>query len=173
MEDPYALLGVKRDAAEEEIRSAFRQLARRWHPDRFPEGPERMWAEDKMARINEAYKLIVSGKAGRICYAEPAEEKDAKLLEEARRLLENGSAFEARHVLMRVATRGPEWNYLFGSVLLKLEDLEKACLYFGVAVNQRPEDARYRDAYRNARAARDLKHGNSLVRRLLGGTHKG
>jgi curved DNA-binding protein CbpA len=44
--DPYAELGVSRDASSEELRRAYRQLARRYHPDvnRDPGGPERFAA---------------------------------------------------------------------------------------------------------------------------------
>ena len=45
-DDPYAELGVPRDASSEEIRRAYRQIARRYHPDvnRDPGGPERFAA---------------------------------------------------------------------------------------------------------------------------------
>ena len=54
MSDPYTTLGVTAASSDEEIRQAYRALARRWHPDRFPEGPERMWAEQRMIEINVA-----------------------------------------------------------------------------------------------------------------------
>lgn len=49
--DPFAVLGVERDASPEELTDAYRRLARRWHPDRAP-GPE---AQLRMAEINAAY----------------------------------------------------------------------------------------------------------------------
>ena len=54
MASAYEILGIEKNACEGEIRSAYRKMARRWHPDRFPEGPERMWAEQKMTTINIA-----------------------------------------------------------------------------------------------------------------------
>jgi len=53
--DPYAQLEIAPGASEEEVRRAHRALAARWHPDRFPDGPERMWAEQKRIAINNAY----------------------------------------------------------------------------------------------------------------------
>ena len=40
MEDPYEILGVKRDATEAAIRAAYRKLAKRYHPDVNPGKPE-------------------------------------------------------------------------------------------------------------------------------------
>ena len=53
MANAFEVLGVQANAQEAEIRKAYRELARRWHPDRFMEGPERMWAEQKMTEINK------------------------------------------------------------------------------------------------------------------------
>lgn len=53
--DYYAILGVKRDAAEKEIRSAYRRLARKYHPDVNPGNKE---AEEKFKDISEAYEVL-------------------------------------------------------------------------------------------------------------------
>jgi DnaJ-class molecular chaperone len=53
--DYYEILGVKRDATEDQIRQAFRKLARRYHPD---VNPDDKTAEDKFKEINEAYEVL-------------------------------------------------------------------------------------------------------------------
>jgi DnaJ-class molecular chaperone len=54
-EDPYAILGVKREATQEEIRSAYRQLAKKLHPDLNPGDKQ---AEEKFKQVSAAYDLL-------------------------------------------------------------------------------------------------------------------
>ena len=53
--DYYEVLGVDRNASEEEIKKAFRQLARKYHPDVNKDDPQ---AEAKFKEINEAYEIL-------------------------------------------------------------------------------------------------------------------
>ncbi|MBT5281496.1 MAG: DnaJ domain-containing protein, partial [Euryarchaeota archaeon] len=53
--DPYATLGVSRNASDAEIKRAFRKLARKHHPDRNPDDAA---AESKFKEVQEAYEMI-------------------------------------------------------------------------------------------------------------------
>ena len=55
IKDYYEVLGVARDATEDDIRKRFRKLAMEWHPDRNPGNPE---SEGKFKEINEAYQVL-------------------------------------------------------------------------------------------------------------------
>lgn len=55
MQDPYSVLGVSKDASEEEIKRAYRKLAKQYHPDLHPGDEE---CAKKMAEINAAYEQI-------------------------------------------------------------------------------------------------------------------
>jgi molecular chaperone DnaJ len=54
MEDPYAVLGVARDATRTEIRRAYRELARRLHPDAGGTSP----SAERLVRVNEAWRIL-------------------------------------------------------------------------------------------------------------------
>ena len=54
-QDPYKVLGVSPDASDEEIKRAYRRLAKQYHPDRNPGDAA---AAKKMQQINAAYEQI-------------------------------------------------------------------------------------------------------------------
>lgn len=56
MRDPYSVLGVSRDATEDQIKEAYRKLAKKYHPDANPDNKEA--AAEKMKEINAAYDQI-------------------------------------------------------------------------------------------------------------------
>ena len=59
MYDPYAVLGVKRDATDEEIKKAYRSLSRKYHPDANVNNPNKDQAEEKFKEIQQAYQQIM------------------------------------------------------------------------------------------------------------------
>ena len=55
--DPYAVLGIGRDATSEEIKKAYRTQAKKYHPDLHPNDPA---AAEKMNEVNEAYDMLTN-----------------------------------------------------------------------------------------------------------------
>lgn len=158
----YEVLNVPKTATKEEIRAAYRDMARRWHPDRFMAGPERDWANEKMARINAAYRACLNGLKG----AKSGKGED-EALRHVQQLIDDGMYQSARKELMGFDTRCAEWNYLFGAVLMKLSETEKALIYLSVAAHQAPDCAKYARALKDAQQRYAARRGiPSLFSRL-------
>ena len=64
MRDPYTVLGVSSNASDQEIKKAYRELARKYHPDNYVDNPLADLAEEKMKEINEAYEAIQKQRSG-------------------------------------------------------------------------------------------------------------
>ena len=129
------VLDIPVTATQGEIRAAYRALARRWHPDRFMTGPERDWANEKMARINAAYRACLND----VSKSPTAADSESDALRRVQALIDDGKYQSARKLLMGFDTRCAEWNYLFGALLVKLRDTEKALIYLSVATHQAPD----------------------------------
>lgn len=65
--DPYSILGVSRDASDREIKRAYRNMSRKYHPDSYASSSaaEAEAAAEKFKQIQEAYNQIVNERSGR------------------------------------------------------------------------------------------------------------
>lgn len=158
----YEILNVPPTATREEIRAAYRQLARRWHPDRFMAGPERDWANNKMADINAAYRQCLDD----LQEVRTGIDGDDEGLRAVQQLVDEGQYNIARKKLMGLNTRCAEWNYLFGWVLLRQSQLDKALIYLSVASHQNPKSAKYARALREAQKLNDTGRLSRLMTKI-------
>ena len=60
MRDPYQVLGVPSTATDDEVKKAYRDLARKYHPDNYHDNPLADLAQERMKEINEAYEEVQS-----------------------------------------------------------------------------------------------------------------
>ena len=65
MTDPYKVLNVSEDATDAQIKEAYRELAKKYHPDNYAGSPIADLASEKMKEINEAYDTIVNDRKRR------------------------------------------------------------------------------------------------------------
>ena len=64
MNDPYSILGVSPNASDDEVKRAYRELARKYHPDNYQDNPLADLAQEKMKEINKAYDFITKTRSG-------------------------------------------------------------------------------------------------------------
>ncbi|KAG5084291.1 hypothetical protein AAZX31_19G215700 [Glycine max] len=77
----YSVLGIRRDASFSDIRTAYRKLAMRWHPDKWAQNPATAGeAKRRFQQIQEAYSAVLSDQSKRSMYDaglyDPLEEED-------------------------------------------------------------------------------------------------
>lgn len=165
MTDPYAVLGVSPSATDDEIKTAYRNLAKKYHPDNYASAPDvAELAAEKMTQINEAYDAIMNARkngthtggsgnasgnfwenSGAGAYSGSQHTDFA----DVRNLISAGRITDAEMVLdgVPVSRRNAEWYFLKGSVLYRRGWVDQAYAYFETAVNAAPNNTEYRAAY--------------------------
>lgn len=157
MDDPYKILGVSPSASDDEIKSAYRELAKKYHPDRYADNPLADLAAEKMKDINMAYDTITKSRSGGGGYDNYAggsygggysQGSSSGRFANVREMLNAGRAAEAQSVLESVAVsdRDAEWHFLKGCVLLKSGWVNEAYLEFQNAVQMDGSNMEYRQA---------------------------
>ena len=143
MTDPYAVLGVSPSATDDEIKTAFRALAKKYHPDNYASAPDvAELAAEKMTEINQAYDEIINarkngrpvggtsdtssasgsyGSAGGYTGAGTYSGTQHTDFADVRNLLAAGRITDAEQLLdgVPVSRRNAEWYFLKGTVLYR------------------------------------------------------
>lgn len=167
MADPYKVLGISPDATDEQVKAAYRELARKYHPDQYDGNPLSDLAQEKMQEINEAYDEIVRSRksgGGRTAGGRYGD---------IRRLITEGRIADAETLLDGVSplSQDAEWHFLKGSVLYKKGWLEDAYSHYASACRMDPTNGEYRAAYEQM--SRQRQTGTYTAGRPAGGECSG
>ena len=152
MTDPYSILGVARDATDEDIKNAYRSLARKYHPDNYDDdNPLKDLAKEKMQEINAAYDEIqrmreakgsessyssgYSGSASGI-YVEIRAKINARRFKEAEDMLASVSEFD----------RTADWHFLTSVCLMQRGRVNDAMRELEIACGMDPANLEYQRA---------------------------
>lgn len=154
MKDPYEVLGVSKNATDDEIKAAYRELARKYHPDNYADNPLSDLAGEKMKEINDAYDKIMnsrrSGHGNKNTYN--GYDSTASSFPEVRSLINRGQLEQAQEILDGVPpqSRDAEWYFLNGTVLYRRGWFDQAFTSFATASRMDPANPEYRNAVQNA-----------------------
>ena len=152
MNDPYKVHGLAQNVSNDEIKRAYRELVKKYHPDNYVNNPLADLAEEKMKEINEAYDTIIKGRAnnssasgaGGGSYSGGGRSNSGYA--NIRRAIAEGNLAFAENLLAGVSTHDAEWNFLMGTVMYKKGWYDNARTYFMRAYSMEPNNPEYAEA---------------------------
>ena len=157
MADPYKVLGISPNATDGEVKQAYRDLARKYHPDAYQDNPLSDLAAEKMKEINEAYDQIMeSRKNGFNKGSHYSGGGTSSQYPDIRNLIASGRYDDAQELLdgVPLQNRDAEWYFLNGSVLYKRGWYDNAYTSFATACRMQPQNPEYRAAFNNIQKQR-------------------
>ncbi len=160
--NPYKVLGVSENASQDEIRKAYLELVKKYHPDKYSDNPLKDLANEKLKEINQAYDMLQrkdggagassssaqggaygNGTYGGGSYSGAYQTEFAR----ARAYINQNNLSAAQSILDGIPLHNAEWNYLYGILYLRQGWYDKARIYMKNAYEQEPSNAEYRNAY--------------------------
>ena len=185
MRDPYQVLGIPSTATDEEVKKAYRNLARKYHPDNYHDNPLEDLAQERMKEINEAYETIRNqrkaaqsgGQSGcgsgynpgygagyNAGYNTGYSGAYGAAWQRIRLAISQGNLNLAEELLNAQTDHNGEWNFLKGAVCYKRGWMDEARRYYETAVQMDPGNAEYQRAL-------DMINGNGAAYRPNGYGH--
>ncbi len=166
MRDPYSVLGVDRNATDEQVKNAYREKARKFHPDNFDNNPTAVeMANEKMKEINEAYDQIINSRKkggrstgnGRANNWGANNNTESSNFNDVRSLISANRFEEAQEILDGVPPekRDAEWYFLNGIVLYRRGWFDAAYTSMATASRMDPSNAEYRYALNQMQRSRN------------------
>jgi hypothetical protein len=156
MNDPYSVLDISPDASTDEVKRAYRDLARKYHPDNYQNNPLADLAEEKMKEINEAYDAIMrmregggGGRAGNAAGSSGSYQGSygtTPLYAQVRAAINGGNIGLAERLLRQATVQDAEWHFLNGSIAYRKGWLDEALQHYRIACSMAPGNPEYQQA---------------------------
>ena len=189
-QNPYKVLGVSETATDEEIKKAYRELVKKYHPDKYADNPLADVAAEKMKEINAAYEQITKDrKAGRTGgysqqsyggygnstyggqdYGGYGAGYSSSSYADVRQFIAQNRIEEADEILGGVpeGSRSAEWYFLKGNIYYKRGWLSEAMRCFERAYRMEPNNPEYAEAYRQFAYRQQYGTGTNTQTNVVG-----
>ncbi len=159
MKNPYEILGISPSATNEEVKAAYRSLAKKYHPDNYVDSPIADLAQKKMQDINWAYDEILKERAtqggtnSQNTYTSGSYQGSSEY-SKVRVMINNGDINGAESILNGVKRdeRNAEWYFLKGCVLTRRGYFFDAIKFIDKACTMDPNNQEYSMMRDNLRA---------------------
>lgn len=161
--NPYEVLGIKPGASEDEIKKAYKELVKQYHPDKYVNNPLQSLAEDKMRDINAAYDTLRKNGGSSNGGSNYNSSGDDAGLREARAFIQARNLAAAEAKLNSISTHNAEWNFLYGVVLINKGWYDKGLEHLRTAVSMDPNNFEYRQTL-NSFQQRSNGYSNNYYR---------
>ena len=147
--NPYEVLGVSPSASNDQVKRAYRDLSRKYHPDSYSDNPLAGLAEEKFKEVQEAYDQIMrerEGGSGTYEYGNHSagSSQQEVELQAAVNFINNRRYQEALRVLSRQPARTARWYYCSAAAHYGLGNNVQALNDAQTAVNMEPNNMEYR-----------------------------
>lgn len=167
MKNPYEVLGVKEGSSKEEIKTAYRELVKKYHPDQYGENPLKDLAEEKMREINEAYDELMNESSNTYTSSHYSSGDssynstyDANIYNSIRMDIQGGNIQSAETKLRDISSKNAEWYFLMGMVNARKGWYNDAYSNLQTACSMDPNNFEYRNALNSMANANNMYTGN-------------
>lgn len=148
--NPYEVLGVSRNASIDEIKKAYKELSRKYHPDSYVGNPLSSLAEEKFKQVQEAYDAIMKEKNGDYNYAGNYNNKgynnsESGEMAEVYNLLGRRAYSQALSLLDSMPNRNAKWYYYSAIAQVGLGNNLRGMEYARMAVSMEPNNIEYQN----------------------------
>ena len=148
--NPYEVLGVSRNASIDEIKKAYKELSRKYHPDSYVGNPLSSLAEEKFKQVQEAYDAIMKEKNGDYNYAgnynnNGYNNSESGEMAEVYNLLGRRSYSQALRLLDSMPNRNAKWYYYSAIAQVGLGNNLRGMEYARMAVSMEPNNIEYQN----------------------------
>lgn len=170
MNNPYEVLGIREGASEEEIKKAYREQVKKYHPDQYQDNPLSSLAEEKLKELNEAYDYLMKNASPRKESASNNSGRnwnsqgDSDFFNQVKVHVNSGNVKVAEDMLNGYSNRTAPWYYLKGLIFMRKGWYDEAYSHMQTAVNMDPSNFEYRNALNRMNTTNNNYRGNAFGR---------